>query len=302
MTVIEYPAALAGPPLGRRVWNAVRLHVANPWPSLITPWLIFAAIFGLNLAIWYMVTASVGGVENLDPDAFYYNGGVTWVLFFLMAMAVQSMSLTFRFALGVGMTRRDYFLGTVAYLVLLASMYAAGIALLAQVERLTDGWGVGGRFFAPWFLAELPAWELWYINATAGLLLALLGLILGAVWVRWRVLGLYLFLGAFALLIIAAVWLMTVTDSWAGLGDYLGSHSRGGRGHLDPARHRAVRRGRVPRPPPRDATGLSRAALSRGPASRSTPVPGPGPTAWPGGVRWGVGVRSRRGGRPRAGR
>jgi len=225
MTVIALPAAPTAPPLGRRVWNALRLHAANPWPTLVTPWLIFAAIFGLNLAIWYIVTVAAGGVQNLDADAFDYNGGVTWVLFFLMVMAVQTMSLTFRFALGVGMTRRDYYLGTVAYLAILASTYAAGIAVMAQVERLTNGWGLGGRFFAPWFLADLPAWELWYLNMVAGLLLAMLGVAAGAVWVRWKATGLYLFLGALALLIIAVVWLMTVTASWGSLGDYLGSHS-----------------------------------------------------------------------------
>lgn len=225
MTVIAYPEALATPPLGRRVWNAVRLHAANPWPTLITPWLVFAAIFGLTFAIWHLVTRAAGGVQNLDTDAFDFNGSVTWVLFFLMVMAIQAMSLTFRFALGIGMTRRDYYLGTVTYLAILAATYAAGITLLAQVERLTNGWGVGGRFFAPWFLADLPAWQLWYLNAVTGLLLAMLGVAAGAAWVRWKTTGLYLFLGALAVLIITTLWLTTVTDSWAPLGDYLRSHA-----------------------------------------------------------------------------
>ena len=225
MTVTALPTSPTAPPLGRRVWNAVRLHAANLWPTLITPWLIFAAIFGLNLAIWYLVTVAAGGVENLDADAFDYNGGVTWVLFFLMAMAVQAMSLTFRFALGIGMTRRDYYLGTVAYLAFLAGAYAAGIAVMAQVEELTNGWGMGGRFFAPWFLADLPAWQLWYLNAVPGLLLAMLGVAFGAVWVRWKATGLYLALGALAVLVVAGLWAMTTTESWGALADYLSTHS-----------------------------------------------------------------------------
>ncbi len=225
MTVIALPVPPAAPPLGRRVWNALRLHAANPGPTLVTPWLIFGAVFGLNLAIWYLVTVAAGGAQNLDADAFQYNGGVTWVLIFLMVMAVQTMSLTFRFALGIGMTRRDYYLGTVAYLAFLAATYATGIAVMAQVERLTNGWGLGGLFFAPWFLADLPAWQLWYLNVVAGLLLAMLGVAAGAVWVRWKATGLLLFLGTLAIMIVAALWLMTVTHSWGTLGDYLGSHS-----------------------------------------------------------------------------
>ncbi len=225
MTVATRSAAQPAPPLGRRVWNAVRLHAANPWPTLITPWLIFAAIFGLTFTVWYLITRAAGGVQNLDTGAFDFNGGVTWVLFFLMVVAIQTMSLTFRFALGVGMTRRDYYLGTVTYLGLLAAMYAAGIAVMAQVERVTDGWGLGGRFFAPWRAADLPAWELWYLNAVTGLLLAMFGVAAGAVWVRWRATGLYLFLGGCALLIVAALWLVTVSSSWGNLGDYLQTRS-----------------------------------------------------------------------------
>ncbi len=225
MSVIALPAPQAAPPLRSRVWNAVRLHAANPWPTLITPWLIFAAIFGLTFAIWHLVTRAAGGTQNLDTNAFDFNGGVTWVFFFLMVMAIQTMSLTFRFALGIGMTRRDYYLGTVTYLAILASTYAAGITLLAQVERLTNGWGLDGRFFAPWILADLPAWQLWYVNALAGLLLAMLGVAAGAVWVRWKATGLYVFLGGLAAVIVGTLWLMTVTESWGSLGDYLGSHT-----------------------------------------------------------------------------
>lgn len=223
MTVVALPAVVA-PPLGRRIWNALRLHAANPWPTLIIPWLVFAAVFGLNLLIWYIVTVAVGGKQNLDADAFDYNGGVTWVLVFLLVMAVQAMSLTFRFALGVGMTRRDYYIGTLAYLAMLASLYAFGIAALAQVERLTDGWGLGGRFFAPWLLADLPAWQVWYLNAVVGLLLAMLGAVAATVWVRWKALGLYGFFGVVALLGVGVGWLMTVSRSWGSLGVYLSTH------------------------------------------------------------------------------
>ncbi len=103
-------------------------------------------------------------------------------------------------------------------------MYAAGIAVLAQVERLTDGWGLGGRFFAPWFLADLPAWQLWYLNAVVGLLFAMIGAVAATVWVRWKAVGLYAFFFLSALLLIGAAWLMGVTESWAPLGRYLTTH------------------------------------------------------------------------------
>lgn len=62
---------------------------------------------------------------------------------------MQAINLTFHFALGLGVTRRDYFLGTIVHFATLAASFAVGVPLLAKLEELTDGWGVDGRFFAP---------------------------------------------------------------------------------------------------------------------------------------------------------
>ena len=67
----------------------------------------------------------------------------------LMVVAVQAMSATFRFALGMSVTRRDYYLGTALYFTMLSVVYAAGLTALGGIERLTDGWGLDGYFFAP---------------------------------------------------------------------------------------------------------------------------------------------------------
>ena len=56
----------------------VRLHATNPWTTLILPWLITLAIFGMNYAIWALVSKAAGG--DLGQDAFSNNGGVTWIL------------------------------------------------------------------------------------------------------------------------------------------------------------------------------------------------------------------------------
>ena len=151
-------------PLARRLGNVVRLHLANPWQPLITPWIIFGAIFGLNLAIWYTVTVAAGGRDKLDSHAFSGNGGAWWILVFLLVVAVQAMNLTFRFALGMGFTRRDYYLGSVIFFALLAMLFATGITVLAAIEHATDGWGVQGRFFSPWWGAGFPVFTVWFIK------------------------------------------------------------------------------------------------------------------------------------------
>lgn len=222
---VNTTATMAAPVPPRRVWNVVRLHVANPLPTLVVPWVITLVIFGLTLAIELMVVSVAGGVQNLDPDAFQYNGGISWIAIFMLITAVQAMSLTFRFALGFSVTRRDFYLGSALYFVLLALVYATGITVLAGIERATGGWGIRAAFFAPWGLGDQPLVSLWAAFALVLLLFFFLGAAVATVWVRWKAYGLYTFFLGLAALLVGAGWLITATESWEALFDYLTSHT-----------------------------------------------------------------------------
>ena len=39
----------------------MRIHLANPWAIIITPWLITVAIFLANFAIWHIVLMAARG-------------------------------------------------------------------------------------------------------------------------------------------------------------------------------------------------------------------------------------------------
>lgn len=222
---VAAPRRLTAAPFTYRLGNVLRLHATNPWTTIYTPWLIFLAVFGLNVAIWYAVAAAAGGKEQLEPNAFHGNGGGAWILGFLVVVAVQSMSLTFRFALGMGFTRRDYYLGTVIYHFLLALMFATGITVLAQIEDATDGWGVGGHFFSPWGEQTFSGWQSWYLILTIAVVLMLVGIAAATMWVRWAALGLYIFFGVTAVLTVGAIWLITWADKWGAVGDFFTGHS-----------------------------------------------------------------------------
>ena len=208
-----------------RAWNVVRMHVANPLPTLVVPWLITLVIFGLNAAIWAMVVSAAGGVENIDPGAFQYNGGVSWIVIFMMVTAVQAMNLTFRFALGFSVTRRDFYLGSVLYFVLLAVLYSVGLTAIAAIERATDGWGVDAAFFAPWGLVDQPLGTVFFLYLTAMLLFFFLGAAVATVWVRWHAYGLYAFFAGLAVLVVGSLWIVTATGSWADVWSFLTSTS-----------------------------------------------------------------------------
>ncbi|MFW7414229.1 ABC transporter permease [Demequina sp. SO4-18] len=225
MTVKALAPAPSGASAPARIWDVVRLHVANPWNTLVVPWVITFAIFGLNLAIWLMVASAAGGVENLEPDAFAYNGGISWLAVFMMVVAVQAMNLTFKFALGFSVTRRDYYLGSVLYFVLLSLLYATGVTAIAAVERATDGWGLGAAFFAPWGLPGEPIATIWFLYLMVLLLFFFLGAAVATVWVRWGPNGLYAFFIGLAALVVGAGWFVTTTDSWPAVGEFFTSRS-----------------------------------------------------------------------------
>ena len=224
MTAVTSSPATASP-LSHRIANVLRLHIANPWQSLITPWLVYAAIFAANMAIWLAVTTAAGGRDQLDSNAFSTNGGASWIFVYMMVISVQAMNLSFAFALGLGMTRRDYYLGTAAFFVALSAMYAAGITVLAGVETATGGWGVDGRFFSAWVVAELPSWQQFLVYFLLALLFFSFGATAGSVWVRWRTLGIYVFLGAILLLVVAWVWGTTAAGGWGTVGRFFTDNS-----------------------------------------------------------------------------
>lgn len=223
-TIAATPSrSVSGAPV--RILNVVRMHVANPIATLVVPWAITLAIFAINLAIWLMVANAAGGVENLEPDAFQYNGGVSWIVFFMTVVAVQAMNLTFRFALGFSTTRRDFYLGSALYFVLLSLLYATGITVLAGIERATDGWGVSGAFFAPWGLEGEPLATVWFLYLMALLMFFFLGAAVATVWVRWGAYGLYAFFIGLAVLVVGSGWLITASDSWPAVGEFFTSTS-----------------------------------------------------------------------------
>ncbi len=212
-------------PATSRIWNVVRLHTANPNPTLVLPWVITFLIFALNMAIWLMVAQAAGGRENLDTDAFQFNGGISWIVVFMMVVAIQAMNLTFPFALGFAVTRRDFYLGSSLYFVLLSLLYASGFTAVAALEDATDGWGLGAAFFSPVGLQDESLAALWFVYLGLMLLFFFLGAAVATVWVRWKAYGLYAFFSGLAILLVAAGWVITVTENWGEVGQFFVTHS-----------------------------------------------------------------------------
>jgi hypothetical protein len=224
MTSLTLPAARAPRPLPRRLWNVVRLHLANPFTILVTTLMVLGLIFVINWVIWLLIrTAAPADQESVDAvsTGFQFSGASMWTFVYMMVVAIMAMNLTFSFALGFGSTRRDFSLGTAVTFVGLSAGWALLYIGLAVIETATNGWGVGGAMFNAFYFGVDEPWGVRLFNAfVAFVFFFAIGTVFGAIYVRYRARGLTLFFVALALVLIGLVALATVTSSWVAFGEF----------------------------------------------------------------------------------
>lgn len=224
MTTIAALATDSARPLPRRLWNVVRLHLANPFTILVTPLMVLGIIFLANWVIWFLVRSAA----PTDPESvadvsqgLQYSGASMWTFVYMMVVAIMAMNLTFSFALGFGSTRRDFSLGSAATFVGLSAGWALLYTALAIVERATNGWGLGGAMFNAFYFGVDEPWGVRLFNTfVAFLFFFMIGSVFGAIYVRYRSRGLILFFLVLSVVLIGLVALATLTSSWGAFADF----------------------------------------------------------------------------------
>lgn len=218
------PATALGParrisPLGR-ILNAAKLQFTNPATLFFIPWMIMALVLLLNLGIWALVLIAAGAnsSEGVSEGAMY-NGG-SWFLFvYMLVVAVQAVNLTFPFAQGYSVTRRDFYLGTSLAFVAVSALNAVLYTLLKAVEEATGGWWLGGGFFSTLWYGD-AWWETLLITFLLFLFFIFVGAAVATMYLRWRVYGLLGFFTVLALVIMGGLFLIGLTNSWVAVGGW----------------------------------------------------------------------------------
>lgn len=203
----------------QRVLNVTRLHLTNKFPLMVLPLLILGFIFLVNFLIWWLI-ASVADAEGAASasEGMQFSGASTFIFVYMMVVAVQAVNLTFPFALGYSVTRRDFYLGSSVVFALLSAYYAAIMTIMATIERATDGWGFGGAMFdVIYFNADNPLQQ-FLLFLLVFLFFFFVGAATSSVYVRWRANGMYVFFATLTILVIGLVALATFTESWPQVG------------------------------------------------------------------------------------
>lgn len=204
-----------------RVWNVLRLQFANRLNMLAVPWLILIFVFLVNYAIWAIIATASNGTASLEGTE--YSGSTFWLFAYLMIAAIQAITLTFPFALGMSVTRRDYYLGTALAFALQSVAFTAAYVILSYIEDWTNGWGLGGHMFTAIYFGQGPIWQRIFTVLSTFLISFAVGLFSATVFVRWKANGLMVAGASFTTLLIAAGALITLTHNWMSVWAWFGS-------------------------------------------------------------------------------
>ena len=92
------------------------------------PIMIMSFIWLVNYAIWWIIWAATAPADRADAlDDTQYSGGAFYIFVYMLVLGITVIAMTFPFALGYSVTRRDFYLGTSLTFVLLAAGYAIGV-------------------------------------------------------------------------------------------------------------------------------------------------------------------------------
>ena len=216
-------------PLGRnRIIAVFRLFFVNPTQMVWQPLMIYAFVFGVNWLIWLVASLAPDVEASGMEQGTRWSGASAFAFVWQLVVAVQAMNKTFPFALGLGATRRDYYLGTALALVTMSAAWAVLIGLLALVEDATGGWGLGGHMFAVnYFGDDGPLMRTWYVFLLM-LFFASLGTVAGALFVRWRTWGLLAFFAVIVVLLVGGFAWILLSDGWGAVGAFFAGNGFSG--------------------------------------------------------------------------
>ncbi|GIF67806.1 hypothetical protein Ais01nite_58410 [Asanoa ishikariensis] len=134
-----------------RILDVARLHTVAWVNQLLWPWGIMAASLVVNILIFASIDEAAPGKTS--------TGGLSSLYIVSAIVAGVSISQVFPFALGMGVTRRTFYLATVLVNLVQALVYGVLLYLLNLIEGGTNGFGIGLHFF------RIP-----YIDVSNGLL------------------------------------------------------------------------------------------------------------------------------------
>lgn len=175
-----------------RIVKVTRLHLNKLGSYAVTPPAILAVVMVVSIIIQIAMQRATGASPDTAAyiEGARYNSGVVWSLpGFLVYYGVQAVATTYPFALALGVTRRNFILGTALANALQALYVALLLLVLLGLELLTGHWFVGLYVLDVYALGAGNPLVLVLTGFLGTLFCLTVGGVFGAVWVRFGAKG-----------------------------------------------------------------------------------------------------------------
>ncbi|HEY7349822.1 MAG TPA: hypothetical protein VH599_16010 [Ktedonobacterales bacterium] len=199
-----------------RIASVMTMYSRDRFSWFLLPWIIVGSSFAINVFIALLL----GGKTPI------YTGGLSSIYVFMMVVGAITVAGTFPFAVGFGVRRKDYFLGTIAMAVATSAAWAILIWLLSLIEgNLIPNWGVDLHFFHLPYVSDGPLYaQLWTFFAVM-VLMYFLGFLPASVYQRFGRTGMYTLFGLSGLLLSVLSLVNTYWNWWGPILDWFGQQS-----------------------------------------------------------------------------
>jgi hypothetical protein len=196
-----------------RIRQVARLQIPA-WPHIMGwTWGMTAVTFGINL---------LSVMANKDPgDGVTTTGGVASLYGIAIGMAAISVTQIFPYALGMSVTRREFYLAWSLLALVQSVVYALVLCLLRAVEQATGYWGIGMRYVSLPIMDDANPALLLLGYAVPMLVVTHLGILLGTVHLRWGTTGVLASLTLTLTALGLSAALITWTRQWEAIGHWL---------------------------------------------------------------------------------
>lgn len=214
MTALDAGSATRPATAHHRTLNVVRLQFVNSQTFVWVPALVLGGAWVITLLIYWIIH-SAGGVDVK------IGGGSQAPLWYFLVVGVQAMTLTFPFSQAMSLTRREFYLGSLAAAAVSGLGMSLIFVLLGLVEQATDGYGLNGYFaYLDWIWADGPlAAGLTYFVLT--MLFFIIGFWFATIFKRFGTAKLVIVMLAIGLALVGLIALVSLRQAWPEVGAWI---------------------------------------------------------------------------------
>jgi len=193
----------------RRTLNVIRLQLINRSTFLWTPAIVLGAAVAMSILVYVLIPSG-------EPKYGIAAGQAPlWVF---LSIGISAMTLTFPFSQAISITRREFFLGTMAAAVLGSALMGGLFLIGGALEKATGGYGLNGwTFYLPWLWEAGPVGA-FAVYFTLALFFFVMGFTGATVYKRWGAVTLTTAGVGLALVVIGLVFLATRLELWGQVG------------------------------------------------------------------------------------